>query len=197
MSLLRIPPFKKDGTEVKTRNSGDIITLFNDVWMKARNYAGSAAIALLKLNEDDEIDVGAALTTGPIEIVEDAGKVTLVNNNVSAAATASSEQSYTFKVDGDATVTIGAFADGVGGAACRFLKTSCAVFRKKNDMGAADYNPSALTSDHIITVDTTTAARSVIISTEDRDSGSPTNVREFIINDIAGNASVHNITISL
>ena len=116
---------------------------------------------------------------------------------MSAAATASSEQSYTFKVDGDATVTIGAFADGVGGAACRFLKTSCAVFRKKNDMGAADYNPSALTSDHIITVDTTTAARSVIISTEDRDSGSPTNVREFIINDIAGNASVHNITISL
>ncbi|MBW2646125.1 MAG: hypothetical protein JRE23_08105, partial [Deltaproteobacteria bacterium] len=72
MSLLRIPPFKKDGIEVKTRNSGDIITLFNDVWTKARNYADSAAIAFLKLNEDDEIDVGAALATGPIEIVEDA-----------------------------------------------------------------------------------------------------------------------------
>jgi len=71
------------------------------------------------------------------------------------------------------------------------------LLRKKIDMGAADYNPSVLTTDYIITVDTTAAARAVIISTEDRDSGSPTNVREFIINDIAGNAAAHNITISL
>lgn len=67
----------------------------------------------------------------------------------------------------------------------------------KTDAGAADYNPSALTSDYIITVDTTAAARAVIISTEDRDTGSADNVRVFKIKDIAGNASVNNITVSL
>ena len=66
----------------------------------------------------------------------------------------------------------------------------------KTDAGA-DYNPSAITSDYIITVDTTAAARAVIISTEDRDSGTATNPRIFIIKDIAGGASVENITVSL
>lgn len=67
----------------------------------------------------------------------------------------------------------------------------------KINAGAADYNPSALTDDYIITVDTTAAARAVIISAEDKATGSATNVRTFIIQDIAGNASVHNITVSL
>ena len=67
----------------------------------------------------------------------------------------------------------------------------------KVDAGAADYNPSALTSDYIITVNTTAAARAVVISTEDRDTGTPTLVREFVIQDIAGNAATNNITVSL
>lgn len=68
---------------------------------------------------------------------------------------------------------------------------------KKIDAGAADYNPSILTSDYIITVDTTAAARAVIISTEDRNTGSTTHPRIFIIKDITGNAGAHNITVSL
>lgn len=68
---------------------------------------------------------------------------------------------------------------------------------KKIDAGAADYNPSILTSDYIITVDTTAAARAVIISTEDRNTGSATHPRIFIIKDITGNAGAHNITVSL
>lgn len=70
-------------------------------------------------------------------------------------------------------------------------------FVAKVDAGAANYNPSTTTLDYIITVDTTAAARAVIISTEDRDSGTPANPRIFIIKDIAGNAGANNITISL
>ena len=67
----------------------------------------------------------------------------------------------------------------------------------KIDAGSADYNPSVLTSDYIITVDTTSAPRAVVISTEDIESGSPTEPRIFIVKDIAGNAAANNITISL
>lgn len=77
------------------------------------------------------------------------------------------------------------------------IQNNGAHIEKKTDGGAADYNPSALTSDYIITVNTIAAARAVTISTEDRDTGSAANPRIFIIKDIAGNASANNITISL
>lgn len=86
-------------------------------------------------------------------------------------------------------VDMGTFKDGI--------QNNGAHFDKKTNMGSSDYDPSALTSDYIITVDTSGAARNVIISTEDRDSGSPTNVRTFIIEDIIGNAAANPITISL
>jgi len=113
--IQRSSAFRRDGTEVKTRVPGDILTLFNNVWTKARNYADSAAINLFKLNTDDEIEVGAAMHIGPIEIVEDAGKITLVDMPVSATPSAGTEESYVFKVDGDELLTIMAEADSGGG----------------------------------------------------------------------------------
>lgn len=77
------------------------------------------------------------------------------------------------------------------------IKLSGGQIVHKTDAGAADYNPSTITSNYIITVDTTAAARAVIISTEDRDSGTAANPRIFIIKDIAGNAGTNNITVSL
>lgn len=65
------------------------------------------------------------------------------------------------------------------------------------DAGAADYNPSALTTDQVIVVNTTAAARAVTISTEDVESGSLTSARKFIIVDESGNAGTNNITITL
>jgi len=62
---------------------------------------------------------------------------------------------------------------------------------------AADYNPSALTTDHILAVTTTGADRSVIISDEDVASGSTDNPRIFIIKDEGGGTAANNITISL
>jgi len=64
-------------------------------------------------------------------------------------------------------------------------------------VGAADYNPSILTSDYIIAMTDTAAARAVIISTEDIATGSATSPRLFVIKDESGNAAANNITISL
>lgn len=111
-------------------------------------------------------------------------------------------------VDGKKLITgsaiIGGTIDGtvIGGvtpAAGYFTSVNLSgeLYVNKTDGGAADYNPSISTSDYIITVNTTAAARAVTISTEDRDSGSATNPRIFIIKDIAGNAGANNITISL
>jgi len=64
-------------------------------------------------------------------------------------------------------------------------------------VGAADYNPSILTSDYIIAMTDTAAARAVTISTEDEDSGSSTKPRIMIIKDESGGAGAHNITVTL
>lgn len=171
--------------------------IINDAWIRAANYAGTDVINMLKVNVDDEIDVGATLVVGTIEAVEDSGMITGYDAPVSATPAAGDEQSNTSKIDGNNVITFGAFADSAGGVTGEFFKTHGARMVHKTDGGAADYNPSALTSDYIVTVDTTAAARAVTISTEDRDSGSASKPRIFIIHDIAGNASANNITVSL
>lgn len=70
-------------------------------------------------------------------------------------------------------------------------------FYLKRTATAIDYNPSALTTDDIVAITDTSVTRSVIISTEDVQSGSPTNPRIMIIKDEDGNATTNNIIISL
>lgn len=65
------------------------------------------------------------------------------------------------------------------------------------DAGAADYNPSSLTSDSIITANNTVAARAITISTEDVQSGSATYPRQFVVKDEYGNATTNALTITL
>lgn len=174
-----------------------ILQLINDGWFSAKNYAGTAAVNMLKVNVDDEIEVGATMIVGTSEAVEDSGAITTFDMPVGATPSAGDEMSETRKIDGNNVLTVGAFADSAGGVTGEFVKNHGASMVHKTDGGAADYNPSALTSDYIVTVDTTAAARAVTISTEDRDSGSASKPRIFIIHDIAGNASANNITVSL
>ena len=176
----------------------DLIALLdqNDMWLAEKSYAGNY-INLLKVNVDDEIDVGGSMNLGTIEGPEDGGYIKLADMPVSAAAVANSKQGFALGIDGDNCLSFGAFADGVGGVGGHFLQNHGAHFDKKTDMGANSYAPSALTSDYIVTVDTTGAARTVVISTEDRDTGSAAAPRIFVISDIAGNAGANNITVSL
>ena len=68
---------------------------------------------------------------------------------------------------------------------------------KRTDAGAANYNPSVLTSDRIITANNSAAPRNIIISTEDVESGSTTTPRVFTIKDEYLNAFTNNLTITL
>ena len=68
---------------------------------------------------------------------------------------------------------------------------------RRTAVGAADYNPSILTSDYIIAMTDTAAARAVIISTEDVSTGSATSARKFVIKDESGGAAAQNITVTL
>lgn len=68
---------------------------------------------------------------------------------------------------------------------------------KRTDAGAADYNPSALTTDYLITADNSAAARAITISTEDVASGTTAFPRTFLIKDEYGNATTNNLTVSL
>lgn len=67
----------------------------------------------------------------------------------------------------------------------------------RTDAGAADYNPSALTSDYLIVADNSAAARAITVSTEDVQSGSTDNPRIFLVKDEYGNAAAQNLTVSL
>lgn len=68
---------------------------------------------------------------------------------------------------------------------------------KRTDTGAGDYNPSALTTDHLITTDCTASARAVTISSEDVAAGTTANPRIFSIKDEYGCAGSNAITITL
>lgn len=143
------------------------------------------------------LNISGTLITGSIEAEEDSEAITLFDMPVSATPAAGTEMSATCKIDGDNVLTFGAYADSAGGVTGHFIKNHGAAFVHKTDGGAADYNPSILTSDYIISVDTTAAARAVTISAEDKATGTTTKPRVFIIQDIAGNAGTNNITVSL
>jgi len=67
----------------------------------------------------------------------------------------------------------------------------------RTDAGAANYNPSAQTSDYLITADNTAAPRNIIISTEDVTNSNTSAPRTFVIKDEYGNATAQNLTITL
>jgi hypothetical protein len=59
------------------------------------------------------------------------------------------------------------------------------------------YNPSILTGDRVISVNSSSAPVSVVISSEDVASGSTTALRWMYVTDFTGNADTNNITITL
>lgn len=92
-------------------------------------------------------------------------------------------------------------SDGYFGLNTTIAKTTLTVNGSQSinrtAVGAADYNPSVLTNNYLISFTDTAAARSCIISTEDEDSGTTGIPRIFIIKDESGNAGTNNITVTL
>ena len=65
----------------------------------------------------------------------------------------------------------------------------------KRTASAVDYNPSALTTDYLIAITDTSAARTVTISNEDIAKGTTSFPRQFVIKDESGGAAANNITV--
>ena len=178
-----------------TGDFSDAVEIANEKWFKGTDFSGAGIVNIAKVNEDDEIDVGATLVTGSVEAVEDSGMITRTDMPISASATG--EQSFTDKIDGDNVLTYGATPDGAGGARGQFVKNNGAVKSHRTTVGAEDYNPSILTADYIIGMTDTAAERDCIISTEDVESGTADNPRHFVVVDESGAAGTNNIVISL
>jgi hypothetical protein len=70
-----------------------------------------------------------------------------------------------------------------------------AIFKKRT-ASAVDYNPSILTNDFLIAMTNTSVERAVTISTEDIQSGTTANPRQFIIFDESGGAGTNRIRVS-
>lgn len=76
------------------------------------------------------------------------------------------------------------------------LSINGSISRKMTDAGAANYNPSALTNDYKITANNTAATRNIVISTEDIQSGTVTQPREFLVSDYYGQAGTNPLVVS-
>ena len=120
-------PIKKVGDKITTKVADDklglgvtdpdtILQIKNNNWFSGKDYAGSGALNVLKVNVDDEIDVGGTLNLGAgLEATEDSGAVTFLDMPVSGTPAAGIEQSFTAKIDGTNILKVYAEADSSGG----------------------------------------------------------------------------------
>lgn len=99
--------------------------------------------------------------------------------------------------DSTAVAITGGTIDGAAIGGTTPAAANFTALTGKRTASAVDYNPSALTTDYIIAVTNTDAARAVTISTEDEDSGTTSQPRIMIVKDESGGAAAHNITVSL
>lgn len=90
----------------------------------------------------------------------------------------------------------GGYTEFGGDAPNTTLSIFGSLSTKTTNAGAANYNPSVLTTDYKIVVNNTAAPRAVIISTEDIQVGTPEKERNFLISDRYGQAATNAITVS-
>jgi len=103
------------GLGIGTSTPDTLLTIANDNWISAKDNAGTSYVNMFKVNASDEIDVGATLNVGPIELEEDSGAITLVNLPVSSTPSDGDTESYGLSIDSNPVLTIYGLADGAGG----------------------------------------------------------------------------------
>jgi len=91
------------------------ITLANGAWLSAIDSTGASAINVLRVNPQNEIQVGAALNVdGGIVLPTDAGQVTLVDLPLDSTPVAGTPESYSLRVGSTNVLTVYGQADGSG-----------------------------------------------------------------------------------
>ena len=101
-------------SKAKIEEDGSIL-LPNDKYLKGKNYAGTEYVNIIKVNTDNEAEVGVTMNTGTIEVEEDAGAVTIIDMGVTSASADGTEMSYVVKIDGNNLLKIYTESDGAGG----------------------------------------------------------------------------------
>lgn len=91
------------------------VDMANDKYLKGKNYAGTEDVNIIKVNTDNEAEIGVTMNTGTIEVEEDAGAVTIIDMGVTSASADGTEMSYVVKIDGNNLLKIYAESDGAGG----------------------------------------------------------------------------------
>ncbi len=105
---------KVKATKAKIEEDGSIL-LPNDKYLKGKNYAGTEYVNIIKVNTDNEAEVGVTMNTGTIEVEDDAGAVTIIDMGVTSASADGTEMSYVVKIDGNNLLKIYTESDGAGG----------------------------------------------------------------------------------
>lgn len=90
-------------------------SIINDDWIEFIDNAGTGFVNMFKGSTGDEIDVGAILNTGVIELYEDAGAVFLIDMPVSATPAAATEMSISMGIDSNVFIKMYSEADSSGG----------------------------------------------------------------------------------
>lgn len=102
-------------SKFKVSNTGRT-TWANNVFLAGTDYAGTDYVNMFKVNASDQIEVGATLSLGDtFNVVEDGGLIRLINQNVTASASAGTDEGYTFAIDNTDIMTVFAESDEAGG----------------------------------------------------------------------------------
>ena len=100
---------------VGVTNPGSILTVPNNQWLSAVNSAGTGFVNMLRVNANDELELGGSLNIGQFQFSEDSGFNTLVDMPVSALPAVGTVEGYAMKVDGDNILSVYSEANGTGG----------------------------------------------------------------------------------
>lgn len=91
------------------------VDMANDKYLKGKNYAGTEDVNIIKVNTDNEAEIGVTMNIGTIEVEDDAGAVTVIDMGVTSASADGTEMSYVVKIDGNNLLKIYTESDGAGG----------------------------------------------------------------------------------
>ena len=95
--------------------SATSLRLANNNWLMGTDYAGTSYVNMFKVNASDEIDCGGTLNiSGYMEGPIDGGAITVFDMPV-VDALDDTEESATFKIDGNNFLKLYSLADGAGG----------------------------------------------------------------------------------
>ena len=171
-------------SNIQKVSTGQITTAIGFQSLSTNVNATSSIGTLIGFSDDIEVNTGTITDRIGIQL----------------ASTGSATNNWALDYSADFVAGTSIKVTPDSGATTRYIHTSLSSISSavnRTAVGAGDYNPSILTDDYIIAVDDTAAARAVIISTEDEDSGTPTVPRIMVVKDESGGAAANNITITL